>query len=73
MANDLEALRANLIASPVSRAKFIANVFDMLEKSGVDVQDQAVIDALGLNLDLRDGQAWVDETLASSAVVTIIH
>ncbi|MGW3725000.1 hypothetical protein [Streptomyces sp. F001] len=45
----------------------------MLEKSGVDVQDQAVIDALGLNLDLRDGQAWVDETLASSAVVTIIH
>jgi hypothetical protein len=71
MSDGLQEMRDNLAANPAARARFVADLLGMLERQGVNVNDTAVLNSLDLNLDLRDGQAFVDGTLASSAVITI--
>jgi len=71
MASDLLTLRNNLNKSPVARARFLADTFDLLSKNGVDVEDQEVLKSLDLNLDLTDSRKFIDGLAASSIVITI--
>ena len=73
MANTLKDLRSKLVASPVARARFLADTLDLLNKNGLDVEDQDVLKSLDLSLDLNDGRKFVDGLAASTVVITIIN
>jgi hypothetical protein len=69
---DLKELKKSLETNPAARAKFLANLLDTLEKSGLDVNDKKVIDSLKLNLDLSDGKEFVKGLAASTVIITIV-
>lgn len=69
---DLKDLKKSLETNPAARAKFLANLLDTMEKSGVDVNDKKVIDSMKLNLDLRDGKDFVKGLAASTVVITLV-
>lgn len=73
MPNDLNNLRGRLVASPVARARFLADTLDLLGKNGLDVEDPDVLKSLDLSLDLNDGKKFVDGLRASTVVITIIN
>jgi hypothetical protein len=66
-----ESLRARLVENPAARANFLADVLNLLGSNGVDTSDPNVVNRLGLETDIADGERFVDGTLASTAVLTI--
>lgn len=68
---NLSDLGKNLKTNTVARAKFLAGFLDLLEKSGLDVQDERVIKELNLNLDLSDGEKFVKGLASSTNIITI--
>lgn len=72
MAENLKTLRENLVRSPSARARFVSDLFTLLEKQGVDVDDPEVVSELDLNLDLSDGDKFVGGTLATTNIVTVV-
>jgi hypothetical protein len=73
MADDLTALKARLVKSPAARARFLADTLDLLAKNGVDVEDKDILKSTGLSFDLANGQKFVDESVASTNIITIVY
>jgi hypothetical protein len=69
---DLNELRANLVRSPAARARFVSDLFTLLEKQGIDVDDPAIVRELDLNLDLSDGEKFAGGALATTNIITIV-
>lgn len=69
---DLNELRESLVRSPAARARFVSDLFTLLEKQGVNVDDPAMVRELDLNLDLSDGEKFVGGTLATTNIVTLV-
>lgn len=68
----LKDLKHSLETNAAARAKFLANLLSTMEKSGVDVNDEKVLDSMKLHLDLRDGKEFVKGLAASSNIITIV-
>jgi hypothetical protein len=71
MPSDLTALKARLVNSPAARARFLADTLDLLAKQGVDIEDADVLKSTGLSFDLSNGGKFVDESVASTNIITI--
>lgn len=71
MANDLKGLRTRLVSSKFARAKFLADTLTLLKDNGLDVEDDKVIEELHLDMDLKDGERFLDSIRASTVVITI--
>jgi len=67
----LDHLKNTLVNSPAKRASFLAGTLELLRNHGVNVDDPKVVERLGLNLDLADGQKFVKGTTASTLIITI--
>jgi hypothetical protein len=72
MPGELENLKNKLLASPQARLTFTADLLNMLERQGVNINDAAVLSEFQIGLEAADRQRFVDETLASSAIITIV-
>lgn len=68
---DLNAMRENLAQSPAARARFVSDLFTLLEKQGVDVNDPAIVAELNLNLDLSDGAKFAGGVATTTNIITI--
>ncbi|GBH30047.1 hypothetical protein MBESOW_P1301 [Sphingobium xenophagum] len=66
-------LTTKLQASPAARVRFMNSLLGLLKDQGVDIDDAAAIKDLGLHLDLTDGKAWFDGSVASTNIITINH
>lgn len=73
MPNDLKGLRANLAKSPFARARFLADTLSLLKSNGVDVDDVSVMKELDLDMDLNNGERFVDGLVASTNIITIVN
>ncbi|WP_175550280.1 hypothetical protein [Palleronia salina] len=47
------------------------SILSTMREQGVDVDSEAELKDLGLNMDLTDGHKFVDETVASTFIITI--
>jgi len=68
MANTLDEFNTKLKSSPALRHQVLADTISVLQKHGVNVDDPAVVAALGLNNPLHAGGV---NPVASSVIITI--
>jgi hypothetical protein len=67
-----QPMTERLLATPAARAAFLADPLSMLEANGVNIRDPNVLNQLDLETDITDGRRFVDGSVASTNIVTLV-